>query len=324
MTARIHEGRGGAFNQSMAGAVFDVYWIVWPEVTAKMASHFLFFLFLHLINGWESDEANFIHAPVVWQPAALWAANDPQWALDRMDQRSLPLDGRYRARGNGTGWTVWVVDSGIDCHRADLAGAYDGGVAMEGADACSDRFGHGTMVASVILMMAPAVRLRSVKVLNDWGMGSTDGLVRGLNWLADGAIVDPSRSIVNLSLGSGRLRADLANAIQRLADLGVLLVAAAGNEGKPTGCGFYPASLPGVQSVGATMSNDSQWPAGNKGPCVDWFAPGHLISAAGRVASGTSFSAPFASGAVAAADGMENVDVYLASGGSTMLNVGLT
>jgi hypothetical protein len=176
--------------------------------------------------------------------------------------------------------------------------------------------GHGTFVAAVVDQVAPGCGITVHRVLSTFGDGDEVSIAACLNGLAPS---DPSHTIVNLSFGGYVLEHPhlLARAVRRLQNLGVVVVASAGNDGtcRPT----YPAALPGVVSVGA-IGPGGPAPFTNYGSWVRACAPGvDLLSAFFRNAatpepdapgvvehfdgwalwSGTSFAAPVVVGALA-------------------------
>ncbi len=158
-------------------------------------------------------------------------------------------------------------------------------------------WGHGTMVAGVIHLVAPTAKLMSVKVFDANGGSSLSLIIQGIHYA-----VDNGADVINMSFSMTGYSQELANAITYALNQGVILVAAAGNEGQSIN--VYPASYPNVIGVGATDNNNVRASFSNYGPVVDLAAPGVWVIttypgnryAAG---SGTSFSAPMVAGAAA-------------------------
>lgn len=228
------------------------------------------------------------------------------WGLDRLDDRRLPLNGRYSPPNHGARTHIYVVDSGVNRRHPEFAGrigasAYLGSVGSSAGDC----FGHGTHVAGIAgsnrYGVARQTVIHSMRILDCSGQGTSGGTVVMLNWIAGNA--EP-RSIVNLSVGATPSAA-ISSAVNTLVSRGIVVVAAAGNEGVDA-CTRSPAQIPAAITVAATTSNDQQASFSNYGRCVDLYAPGvqitstsHRSDSLGAVKSGTSMAAPHVSGAVA-------------------------
>jgi subtilisin family serine protease len=237
------------------------------------------------------------------------SASAVTWGLDRIDQRSLPLNGSYVSSNAGEGATVYVVDTGILAGHVDFGGRVAAGFsAFADSYGSSDCNGHGTHVAGLVggtqHGVAKSVTLVPVRVLDCSGSGSLSTVLAGLDWILEEHQLRPRPSVVNLSLG-GDPSSALDAAVGELIGAGLTTVVAAGNNGAHA-CGTSPARVPAAITVGASNENDERASFSNYGTCVDLFAPGTNIlsdtfgsTTATAVASGTSTSAPFVSGAAA-------------------------
>ena len=202
---------------------------------------------------------------------------------------------------------VAVLDTGVDPEQADLRGKLVAGYDYVNNDQDpSDDNGHGTAVAGIVAANSDnqigvagycwACRLMPVKVLGADGTGFASGLAQGIIWATD-----HGARVLNLSLGGSVEDATLAGAAQYAWLHGVLVVAAAGNEG---GLAVdYPAAFPNVLSVGASDTNDRLYDFSNRGARVA--APGENSTTArggGYVSFlGTSSATPVVSGIAALA-----------------------
>jgi len=210
----------------------------------------------------------------------------------------------------GRGAVVAVIDSGVDGSHPDLAGALVRGVNTrtdrgDYSNPTTDQDGHGTHVAGIIAArtgngkgvsgVAPKASIMPVKVLDADGGGWMGDVIEGIVWAAD-----HGADVINMSLGGPD--ADFsATAVNYAISKGVVVVAAAGNEG--SSAPSYPAALPGVLSVSALARDGSVDTYSNHGPTVDLAAPGTAILSTVpdgyAFMSGTSMAAPQVAGVAA-------------------------
>jgi subtilisin family serine protease len=226
------------------------------------------------------------------------AAGDP-WGLDRIDQRTRPLSRTYTYNTTASNVTAYVIDTGIATSHPDFGGRASNVYDALGGNG-QDCNGHGTHVAGTIggstYGVAKGVRLRGVRVLGCDGSGSTSGIVSALNWVRANA---QKPAVANMSLGGG-YSSTLNNAATNLANSGVFLAVAAGNESQ-NACNVSPASAPGTYTAAASDRNDVRASFSNYGGCVDGYAPGVAIKSAWlgggtNTISGTSMASPHVAG----------------------------
>jgi hypothetical protein len=239
---------------------------------------------------------------------AVVSASSP-WGLDRIDQRSLPLDGTFVSGGSGAGVTVYIVDTGIAAGHAEFDGRVGAGFSsVVGDPGTADCNGHGTHVAGVVggstYGVAKSATLVPVRVLDCGGAGTVSTVLAGLDWILDRQATSPGPAVANMSLGGTQSSAvDLE--VERLVLAGVTTVVAAGNDNTDA-CNTSPARVPAALTVGASDETDARASFSNYGNCVDLFAPGSNILSAwydstdeAALASGTSSAAPFVAGVAA-------------------------
>jgi subtilisin family serine protease len=223
------------------------------------------------------------------------------WGLDRIDQRS-GRNGTYTYNRNGSGVTAYIIDTGIDTSHTDFGGRARNVFDAFGGNG-QDCNGHGTHVAGTVggstYGVAKGVQLRGVRVLNCQGSGSFSGIIAGFDWVRQNAV---KPAVANASLGGGYSSA-LNNAATNLANSGVHLAVAAGNENQDA-CNVSPASAPGAISVAASDSSDRKASFSNYGRCTHLYAPGVSITSArsgggSTSLSGTSMASPHVSGVAA-------------------------
>jgi subtilisin family serine protease len=234
------------------------------------------------------------------------------WGLDRIDQRTLPLDDTYSYTTTGQGVNVYVIDSGIRETHDDFGGRAEGVLDLVedgmGTDDCSD---HGTPVAGMIggtaYGVAKEVQLKAVRIFPcpETGMGSpTSRTIAAIDWVADNHIAP---AVANMSLNGAPSDA-LNDAAGGLVGAGVAAVTSAGDNQRDA-CTFSPRHedmlMAGTMEL--TETGERRRSIANDGPCVDLFAPGGALrgpSADGDTAvtelrNGSSYSSPHVAGIVA-------------------------
>ncbi|SCF39467.1 S8 family peptidase [Micromonospora mirobrigensis] len=230
--------------------------------------------------------------------------NPPSWGLDRIDQRSLPLNSSYTYPNTASNVRAYIIDTGIRTTHSDFGGRASWGTNTVDTNN-TDCNGHGTHVAGTVggasYGVAKSVRLIAVKVLNCSGSGSTTGVISGVNWVTANAV---KPAVANMSLGGGA-STSLDNAVANSIASGVTYAVAAGNS-SANACNSSPSRVASALTVGATTSTDARASYSNYGSCLDLFAPGSSIRSdwntgdtATNTISGTSMASPHVAGAAA-------------------------
>ena len=211
----------------------------------------------------------------------------------------------------GDGITIAILDSGVQPHATfaenrvrsiDFSGSVettDGAAVSDGAE------GHGTAVASIAAGdnsnaegVAPAADILSIKITGADGMSDSFTLGKAII-----EAVDQGADVINVSLGSYGDSSLVRDAVAYATAAGKVVVAAAGNDTYNNLA--YPARYDDVISVGAIDAEGQQLSFSNSGEGLDLTAPGLDVVAAwpGDLLinfSGTSASAPFVAGSIAA------------------------
>ncbi len=159
-------------------------------------------------------------------------------------------------------------------------------------------FGHGTMTAGIVHLVAPQAKIMPLKAFTANGTGYDSDILRAIYYA-----VGHSANVMNMSFDYTSYSSELASAIKYANSHGVISVASAGNDGEYTT--VYPGGLPGVIDVASTSNTDVQSSFTNYGaPPVFMAAPGEGVVTTypwGTYAAGwgTSFSTPFVAGTAA-------------------------
>jgi serine protease len=251
----------------------DVVWAV-PDYVA------------HVSGGWIPNDQGTGGAPGGWQQLQ-WNFNGP-FGVNAPEAWS-----NVAAAGapGGRGVIVAVLDTGVayanrapflrspDFSRYEFVQGYDF-VARNPYP--NDRNGHGTFVAATIAEatnnrlgltgLAYGARIMPVRVLNTQGEGEASTIAEGVRFA-----VRHGAQVINLSLEfSPNVTAsdipELIEALRYARRRGVLVVAAAGNEGHTAIA--YPARAPDVVAVGATTEHGCLASYSNDGSGLTLVAPG--------------------------------------------------
>lgn len=220
---------------------------------------------------------------------------------------------RFLADGSGT--VVAIIDTGVDPdHPALMNRVLPGGLDLidgddqpwetrnliddDGDGDLDEAAGHGTFVASLVLLAAPGTGILPYRVLDDDGGGSAYLLSLAL---ADA--IDRQVDVINLSLVYQRRSAAVDRLLEQAGAAGIAVIAAAGNDGLDVLP--FPASDRHTVAVTALNADGSGLAEfANRGPDVLVAAPGVEVYGAvddGRWGtwSGTSMAVPFTAGAMA-------------------------
>jgi subtilisin family serine protease len=234
----------------------------------------------------------------------LFKAHNVPWGLDRIDQKTLPLDGKYSADYDGSGVNVFVVDSGLDSSHTEFSHTPSGpnrvvrnlydAYQVPGDNSVfplnNDGVGHGTHCSGTIggnaVGVSPGANIYGVRVLGSRGEGSDfdilGGLVFVLNWYISNG---KPPTVISMSLGGDCINLIdceddiLVQAVEALSLLGIIVVTAAGNSDCDS-CLQTPAFAPHGITVGASSATDQAAYFSDFGKCIDIYAPGVNITSA--------------------------------------------
>lgn len=228
------------------------------------------------------------------------------WGLDRIDQRSLPLNNQYTYQYSGAGVHVYVIDTGLRADHVEFTGRVGNGWSyIADGNGTNDCHSHGTHVAGTVLGttwgVAKAAIVHPVRVFSCSGTPTTTSVIAGVDGVTANAI---RPAVANMSLG-GPPSTSLDNAVRNSIASRITYVVSAGND-NTSACNQSPARVAEAITVASTTSTDARSSFSNYGSCVDIFAPGSSITSAGiasptasAVKSGTSMAAPHVAGVAA-------------------------
>ena len=209
----------------------------------------------------------------------------------------------------GPGKPITIVDSGVDVAHPEFAGR-SSIVTLNAQEPAPLGGVHGTAVASLI--GAPADDVGTVGIypealLQTWDAALGAGTALQTSDIVAGvlAAANQGSGVINLSLGAERSFLPIQQAIETAIHKGVLVVAAAGNDGEIRSPLSFPASLPHVLTAAASDRQNRVTSFSSRSRFVDIAAPGQDITVATALdnswapEAGTSFSSPLVAGAAA-------------------------
>lgn len=221
-----------------------------------------------------------------------------EWAYEETDAVSALDYYKSKIKPN---INIAILDSGINYNHelfknrvvrtnADFA---------TGTDDEMDKYGHGTNVAGAIAKSTPSnVKLSCYKIHNQNGEGTSAMALAAFEYIKQ---LSNKPDIINCSFVT---RSGLGTVVDELVDMGITVVAGAGNEGKEVY--QQPAIFDSAITVAATNRYGSACGFSNYGSCVDIAAPGDYVytadmssNTAYEFASGTSLATPLVSAAAA-------------------------
>jgi len=183
-----------------------------------------------------------------------------------------------------------VGESNVAVVDQSTAGVLDGGP--------FSAWGHGTMVAGIVHLVAPQAQLMPLKAFGPDGTGYASDVLRAIYYAAQ-----HGARVINMSFSFSSSSSELQRAINYAANRNVISIASAGNDGQQINA--YPAAYRNVIDVASTSDQDTQSSFTNYGAPPVWLpAPGEAImttypGASYAVGWGTSFSTPFVTGTAA-------------------------
>ncbi|MCR6525377.1 S8 family peptidase [Lysinibacillus capsici] len=237
--------------------------------------------------------------------------------LDKIKAREI-----WDETDQGSDIIVAVLDSGIQINHPNLKSNIIGGFNFteddEGkTDIYNDYLGHGTHVSGIIAALdnnkgvvgvAPKSNLLVLKVIDKNGKGTFSSLINAIKYAMEWTGPNGEKvSVINMSLGGTEANEELRKVIKMAYSKGIVLIAAAGNEGdgdKETIEISYPGFYKEVIQVGSISEAQTPSKFSNSNDNLDFVGPGENILSTHLnndfvELTGTSMAAPFVAGSAA-------------------------
>lgn len=230
---------------------------------------------------------------------------------------SVNANNVYKMGLSGKGIGIAILDTGVCMHKEienNIAYFKD---FINNRDKCYDDNGHGSHVVGLIAAdsfgIAPNASLIILKVLDENGRGNSEDIIKCLNWVLK-KYSELNIRILNFSIGftpgAGFYeQKTILDLVEKLWDCGVVVVAAAGNDGPDS----FTITVPGISRKIITVGSSDDRSFGSRGPnkcCIlkpEVLAPGYNIRSISNsperyaYKTGTSMSTPIVSGAISLA-----------------------
>ena len=291
-TAEIHRQMGGKVKKTIPEIGVQVVKVPKGQAKEKAKAY--------------SSKAKVAYAEPDLVAEALGNPDDPGFAY-QWGMTTVQAPQAWDVTTGSSSINIAILDTGVDVEHPDLADKIVANINFSDSPTSDDVYGHGTHVAGIaaadtnngigVAGLGSDSRIMNVKVLGDTGRGVYSSVASGIVWAADNGA-----DIINMSLGGTADSQALKDAVDYAWSKGVVVVVAAGNNGKSDL--FYPAAYANCIAVAATDANDERPLWSNYGSWVDIAAPGRQIysTLAGDsygYMSGTSMASPLVAGLAA-------------------------
>lgn len=238
---------------------------------------------------------------------ATQAVSGGLWGLDRIDQRSLPLNGSYNYTATGAGINVYIVSSGIYTAHPQFGGRATNVYDTLGGDG-QDCYGLGTHIAGVIgsttYGVAKQANLRGIRYINCQGGSTTADFIESADWLRANVV----RPAIAYLVYGGSVGAVVGDALSRLYNAGIFVVYPVGDANTVfcTSTSSYSTTF----IVSASNTTDNKASFANYGPCIDVYAPGDGITSTWLAGGTSTLRSTAAAGAHVAGCAAKYKEVY--------------
>ncbi len=221
----------------------------------------------------------------------------------------------YKNGLTGKGIGIAILDTGAFIHREIAENISYFKDFIHYRNRCYDDNSHGSHISGIIAAdsfgVAPKASLIELKVLDGSGRGNSWDIIRCLNWIIENHTQYNIR-ILNFSIGFTPgagidEQKAILDLVEKIWDCGVVVVAAAGNDGPDE----FTITVPGISRKIITVGSSDPKSFGSRGPnrcCIvkpEVLAPGYQIRSISNhedeyeYKTGTSMSTPMVSGAIA-------------------------